>query len=532
VFVQNFLGWLGSKYLRHLGGHIYADREFIVCGEQHLTRREIFDQVDHLAYGLRRLGLIKGDRVATLLPACPEAVVALLLPWALGNIEVPLNPLLREYEVRNILQDCQARAVITTQRWFGHDYPAMLESILTDLPDLEWIIVAGAGEAVKVESTGVHFLPLEEVLALGSGRSRGRFSISPREIGRITYTSGTTGRPKGAVHTWDRLWRLAHPLNLLRLKPRVMRTVLFPFPLCYYTGVLVVVTTLLAGGKIVLQKRFNPGEMLRSMPRERVSLVSGSPTMFRLLLSTPGQENADFSSVRRVYLGTEICPPDLAQALHERFLCPLENVYATNETGNISWTGLRDSWEKTAKTVGKPLPGVQVQIVDRERKSLPVGAIGQVAVRGGQIMLGYYRDPELTARVLDPDGWFYTGDLGFLGEDGYLRLVGRGDDAITRGGQHIYPEEVETYLERHPAVWRAGVIGVDDLLGGESVWTYLQLYPGASLTSGEVLDFCRGQIAPFKIPDQVRFIERLPTTASGKVQRFRLREWAREELVE
>ena len=157
-------------YLRHFGGRIYPTREFVVCGKQRLTQREIFDQVDRLASGLRVLGLVKGDRVATLLPACPEAVVAFLLPWALGNFEVPLNPLLREHEMSHILKDCQARAVITTQRWFGHDYPAMLESILPDLPDLEWVIIVDSGWSGGGGRNGVRFLSLDEVLDLASSR--------------------------------------------------------------------------------------------------------------------------------------------------------------------------------------------------------------------------------------------------------------------------------------------------------------------------------------------------------------------------
>jgi acyl-CoA synthetase (AMP-forming)/AMP-acid ligase II len=176
--------------------------------------------------------------------------------------------------------------------------------------------------------------------------------------------------------------------------------------------------------------------------------------------------------------------------------------------------------------VGKPAAGVRVRIVDDERRPLPAGEAGEIAVQTAQMMVGYYRDPVLTAQFLDSNGWFYTGDLGTLGDDGYLRLTGRKKDVIVRGGYKIYAEEVEHYLEQHPAVRQAGVVGAPGGVGGEAVWAFLELAPGATLTDREVLDFCLGKIAPFKIPERVRFVERLPTTVTGKLQRFKLREMA------
>lgn len=522
MVVQRLLGWLGPQRLITLAHRLRPDSEFIIFYRQRLTRRQVFACVDRLAAGLQSLGVQKGDRVVTLLPACPEAVYTLFLPWVLGNVEVPLNPLLREHELRHILADCGARVVITTQSWYGHDYPAMLARLRTDLPDLHTIVVQGAdgGE-------GRTFFSLAEVMAFGKPLRRAK--ISPKEMGRITYTSGTTGQPKGVVHRRDGYWGLAQPAVAPHLSPRLLRCLLLPFPPCYYSGWLGVFAAFLAGGKVVLLDRFNPQHVLETIQREKVSQITGSPTMYRLLLRTPGQERYDLSSVRRVLFSTEPCPPDLAQALHERFGCPLENVYGANETGHMTWTGLNDPWERAATTVGKPVPGARVRIVDEERQSLPVGERGEIAVQTSQMMTGYYRDPELTAQVLDSEDWFYTGDIGYLGEDGYLRLVGRKGDVIIRGGQNIYPAEVEAYLDSHPAIRRAGVVGVPSKLGGEAVWAYLELHPGTTLTVKEVLDFCRGQIALFKIPEQVRFVERLPTTVTDKVQRFKLREMAAEE---
>lgn len=510
-----------SGHLIALARRLNPDGEFIVCGDERLSRRQVFANVRALAAGLQALGVQKGDRVVTLLPPCPEAVYALFLPWALGNVEVPLNPLLREHELRHILADCAARVVITTRSWYGQNYPALLARLLPDLPDLQAIVVRRADSG-----DGRTFFTLDEVMA--TERPLRQAKLSPRDLGRITYTSGTTGLPKGVMHTRDGYWGLARPAVLPRL--RRLRCVLLPFPLCYYSGYLGIGATLLAGGKVILMERFDPRRMLETIQQERVSQLAASPTMYRLLLQTPGQERYDLSSVQHIMLSTEPCPPELARALHERFRCTLENVYGSNEAGNITWTALDDPWERAATTVGRPVPGARVRVVDDERRPLPAGETGEIAIQTSQMMLGYYRDPELTAQVLDEKGWFYTGDLGYLGTDGYLRLTGRKKDLIIRGGQNVYPEEVEQYLQRHPAIRRAGVIGVPGGVGGEEVWAYLECYPGAHVTVAEVLDFCRGQIAPFKIPERVRFVERLPVTVTDKVQRFRLREMAAREL--
>ncbi|HFD40266.1 MAG TPA: hypothetical protein ENJ31_10545 [Anaerolineae bacterium] len=519
MIISGLLNRLGPRRWFALARRIRPEAEFLVTGEQRLTRREVFANVEALAAGLQALGFGPGDRLATLLPASPEALYALFLPWVLGTWEVPLNPLLREHELRHILADSGASAVLTTRRWYGYDHPATLARLMPHLPDLRAVIVQGDAAPTRAEQ-GAMFT-LDEVLT--AGRTLRPVQVAADQIGRITYTSGTTGQPKGVVHTWARYWNLAQPRAFLWLDPRVFRSVLFLFPLCYYHGLLTVVATLLAGGKLLLMDRFNPRRALDIIERERATMLVASPTMARLLLRVPGQEGRDLSSVRLIFVGTEICPPDLAQALHERFRCPLKNMYGSNETGYATWTGWRDSWQQAATTVGRPAPGARVRIVDDERRPLPRGQVGEVAVRTSQMMSGYHGDPALTAQALDAEGWFYTGDLGVLDDDGYLRLMGRKDDVIVRGGFKIYPDEVEHYLEQHPLIRRAGVVGRPGG-DGEAVWAFVELAPGATLTAAQVREFCLGQIAPYKIPEQVRFVERLPTTVSGKVQRFKLRE--------
>jgi acyl-CoA synthetase (AMP-forming)/AMP-acid ligase II len=443
----------------------------------------------------------------------------------LGTVEVQLNPLLREHELRHILTHCQANVVLTTQSWLGQDYPALLERLLPELPDLRTVVVRGAKEG-----DGRMFFPLHEVMARGNHLRKTPLSAS--DMKRITYTSGTTGMPKGVEHTWDQIWGLVRPAVAPRLDPRLSRSALVPFPMCYYSGLLGAILTLLSGGKLLLMDRFRARLAWELIEQERVTQVGCSPTMYRLMLRQRNQERYDASSVRIVSFGSEPMPPEVARALHERFQCPIEQHYGMNETGHISWSALDDPPEVAATTVGKPVPGARVRIVDDEGQDLPNGEPGEVVVKTSQMMLGYYQAPELTAQAFDQEGWFHTGDVGYFGEDGNLRLVDRKNDVIIRGGQNVYPAEVEAFLDLNPDIRRSGVIGVPADLGGEAVWAFVELEPGAELSAAEIRASCRGKIAGFKVPSQVRFVERMPLSVTDKVQRYKLRELAAEELVQ
>jgi acyl-CoA synthetase (AMP-forming)/AMP-acid ligase II len=392
---------------------------------------------------------------------------------------------------------------------------------------LRRVVVCGAGPGDLDRAAG--HIALDEIMA--PRRHLQPIPLAPADLTLISYTSGTSGLPKGVAHTRGRTLGLLTRAVRPDLARTPLRCLLLPFAPYHFAGTFGVVSTLLAGGKVALLDRFDPRQMLEIIQAERVTQAAAAPTMYRWLLRTPGQERYDLSSVRRLTFSTEPCPPDLAEALHVRFGCSLQNIYGTAESMIISWTGLDDPWERAATTVGRPAPGVSVRIVDDGRQPVAAGETGEIAVQTSQMMLGYYRDPALTAQVLDADGWFYTGDLGWLGEDGYLRLTGRKKDMLIRGGEKVYPEEVEHALERHPAVRRAGVIGVSGPAGGDAAWAFVELHAGASLTARAALDFARGQLAAFKVPEQVRFVERLPVTATGKVQRYRLRELAANQRI-
>ncbi len=532
MLIRRFVGLLPPQHLIALAWRVQPERELIVCGNRRLTRQQARAQVEALAGALQALGVRPGDRVATLLPACPEAVYALFLPWLLGSIEVPLNPLLGEEELGHCLADSGARVVLAARGWCGRDYRTMLARLRPQLPALETVLLQGEGPL------GTGELALGDLLT--GARPLRRMPISPREIGRLSYTSGTTGLPKGVAHTREAYWRLAHPSVSGRLDLSLLRCLLLPFPPYHYAGWLGVAATFLAGGKVVLLDRPNPQEALALIQRERVTQVGCSPTLARLLLAAAGgpaglrtaawgtlaadRGGYDLSSLRRITLGSEPCPPGLVQALHERLHCDVEAMYGMTETGIISWTALGDPWQRAAETVGRPAPGSQVRIVDDEHRPLPAGERGEVAVRSVQMMVGYWGDPSLTQRSFDREGWFYTGDVGWLDGEGYLHLVDRKKDLVIRGGENVAPAEVERILEAHPQVRRAAVIGVPGALG-EALWAYIE--PAAeALTARDLVEHCRGRLAPYQIPDQVRLLGRLPTTATGKVKKHELRRLA------
>ncbi len=413
MFIHHFAGRLGPQYLLRMARYIGG--EYLVSGDARYTRRQLLDRVDSLAAGLQALGVRKGDRVATLLPACPEALYAFLLPWALGTVEMPLDPALNEDALCRILAAGGAKVVLTTRNWQGHDLAARVAALRPRLPDLRYVLAQDEGGAAAFSIEG-----------LIAGKSPlWRASVSPSEVGHIVHTAGAGGRPKGVVHRRGACWALARPFAQERLVANAGQCLLLAYPLYRYPARLEALTALLAGARLVLAGDGDPQQLLALIRREQVTRLCGPPELYRRLLQVVEQAGGDLSTLQQVTLTGEPCPPGLAQALHERLHCRLEGYYWTTEGGLISCTGASEPWEHVAETVGRPLPGVELRIVDGRRRSLPVGEQGQVAVRSRQVMVGYHEDPVATASALDRDGWLYTGDEGLLGEDGCLRLTGR-----------------------------------------------------------------------------------------------------------
>jgi len=287
----------------------------------------------------------------------------------------------------------------------------------------------------------------------------------------------------------------------------------------------VVFQALLMGDRLVAMPRFHPREALRLVEEERVTILVAVPMMYQIMLGLEGFEQYDTSSLLICGTGAAPCPPHLAREIQRRFGCAVHIGFGATETGGgLAISSLADSAKQQAETVGRPLPDTEIKIVDDQGRELPPGEVGELACRSDGVMLGYYGAPEATAEVLDEEGWYYTGDLAMIDADGYLRIVGRKKDMIIRGGQNIYPAEIEGYLTSHPKIREAAVVGMPSTVGGESVWAFIILEDGVEMTAEEVLSYCRAELEPFKIPSRVRFMAEFPRSAAGKPQKFKLRE--------
>ncbi|MGA2977872.1 MAG: class I adenylate-forming enzyme family protein [Spirochaetia bacterium] len=516
------------------------DQEVLVCGPTRLTNKMLLARIEDLARGLAGLGIRKGDRIVALLPPGPEFVYLFFAASRLGAIILPLNTQLRERALKDILGDAHPLALVTAQ--------PVAPEVLQQAAGMRHIIQAGGeGNGLSLASLMKEGQPALPPVAL-----------APTDLLALMYTSGTTGKPKATMHTHRsliapavaslkvrELWSRPSTLRTLvevakavaRYRARLLRSIGRPQTFLStmgwhsITGLHVMLQGVLMGDRLVAMPRFHPEEALALVERERVTVLVAVPMAYQAMMALPGFSRFDTSSLLVCGTGAAPCPPSLAREIQQRFNCAVYIGFGMTEAaGGIAVGSLADTDAQQAETVGRPLPGIDTRIVDEQRHDLPLGEVGELAVRGDGVMMGYYQAPELTAEVIDEAGWLYTGDLATMDEKGYLRIVGRKKDLIIRGGQNIYPAEIESYLDSHPKIEEAAIVGVPAAVGGESVWAFLRLKENARMTAQEVLDYCRGALEPYKIPSQVRFVSEFPQAEPGKTQKLILRAMAAQEL--
>ncbi len=528
----------------------YADREAIVIGDARLTFGELGNRIDHLAAGLYKLGLKKGDVVVLFLPTCLEFVY---LYWALGKVGAvvaPVNPLSRRAEIGHILADSEATAVVFAPNVSGNNLLSILQTVQAedDLPNLQHLIVRG--DDVPEGMIAFDSLMTSEAPQPPEGVNE------PDDLWALLYTSGTTGKPKGVMHThrtaMGQILGIAKMMAAMTENPMSQIGSLVKLTLKYGTryvksagkqrGMLVMApiyataghyalrTATLAGDRYLATERFHPVRALEMIEQERPSMFVATPSMYRLILDVKDFDRYDMSSLLLTTSSMAYMPPGLAQRVRERFRCPLMIVYGSTEGGGITGTSLSDGKKVSTETVGRVTGDTKVKVVDNDHNELPRGEAGEIAVKHDGIMAGYYKAPDLTAEVLDDEGWYYTGDVGTMDEEGVVKIVGRKKDMIIRGGQNIFPPEIEHVINSHPAVHASAVVGVPSAIYGESVWAFVVPHEGQSLTAEDVLKHCRGALIAFKVPAEVRIIDELPLAAQMKVQKYKLREIAVQEL--
>jgi long-chain acyl-CoA synthetase len=496
------LARLGEENLAKFGEYVALHFE-----GRDLTNADQARAAGRIAGALRRLGVFPGDRVVVMLPNCPEVTQSYIGIWQAGGVIVPVIFLLGAEEVAHILAHSEAKVVITSS-----DMLWKVEAQIGALPTLDHVVLVDGGGDGRTLS-----------LAAETAGEPDRFETVEREdddVGVILYTSGTTGRPKGVALSHGNLAANARSAAMLFELDREDWAVAV-LPLSHSYGLTLMNAASILGTRAVLLRWFNPEEVLSTIQTFRATAMSGVPTMFVYLLNYPEAGRYDTTSMRVWGSGAAPLPVELVEPFERKFGGKLMEGYGLTEAAPVV-SAHRLSGVRKLGSVGPPIPGVQVTIQDDADRVLPTGELGEVCVKGPNVMLGYYRDPEETARTIR-GGWLHTGDVGRLDADGFLYIVERKKDLIIRGGFNIYPREVEEALYAFPKTAEAAVIGMPDPLMGEDVLAFVVLRDGATATAAEVMAFCEGRLARYKCPKQVRFVSALPKSPIGKILRKELR---------
>jgi fatty-acyl-CoA synthase len=512
----------------------YPNNEAIISRQQNLrlTYRELQQQVNQCARGLIKLGLQKGERLGIWSPNYAEWTITQFATSKLGVILVNLNPNYRTHELEYALQQSGCRAVIVAAPFKMSNYPAMIAEVAPRLPALQFIISLGTERYSD-------FRTWDELLTLGDDISDDELTARQSILQfddpiNIQYTSGTTGRPKGATLSHHNIVNNGYFVAALMRFTDKDRLVI-PVPLYHCFGMVMGNLGCMTHGATMIYPSpvFEPQAVLEAVEAERATALYGVPTMFIAELSHPEFATYDLTSLRTGVMAGAPCPVEVMKKVNsEMHMREVEICYGMTETSPVSFQTRADApFDKRVSTVGQVHPHVEVKIIDPHTNQIvPIGQKGELCTRGYSVMLGYWNNEEATRTSIDAARWMHTGDLAVMDAEGYVNIVGRIKDLIIRGGENIYPREIEEFLYTHPSIVDAQVLGVPDLKYGEEVMAWVKLQAGETLTVEDVQAFCRGKIAHHKIPRYVKFVEAFPMTVTGKIQKFVMREQSVREL--
>ncbi|MFD1406832.1 AMP-binding protein [Kroppenstedtia eburnea] len=519
-----------------------GDREGVVYPEKNLrwSYRRFREECNRAAKGLMKLGLKKGDHLAIWATNHPEWLVTQFATGKMGAVMITVNTNYRTRELEYLLRQSDTETLILMEEFKGVSYVEMLYEICPELADSE------PGQLCSER------LPkLKNVIFLGEERQPGMFlwsdllqmgdhlddtvlaerqaSLHPDDVINMQYTSGTTGFPKGVMLTHNNIINNGRNIaECMKLTPEDRMCIPVPFFHCFgcVLGILACVN---AGSTMVPVIQFDPLTVLRTVEAERCTALHGVPTMFIAELNHPQFSSFDLSSLRTGIMAGSNCPMEvMKRVMNDMGASEITIAYGQTESSPvIGQTRTDDPIERRVSTVGKKLPHVEVKIIDPATgEEVETGEQGELCTRGYHVMKGYYRMPEATRQAIDEEGWLHTGDLATLDEEGYLRITGRLKDMIIRGGENIYPREIEEFLYTRPKILDVQIVGVPDEKYGEEVMAFIRPKEGESLTIDEIREYCIGKIARYKIPRYMHLVDAYPMTASGKIQKFKLREQA------
>ncbi len=503
----------------------FGAREALVFPELGVrwTYAELRDRVDRLARGLIGLGIEAGERVAVLSPNSPDW---LLLDYALakiGAVLVTVNTGYRQHELAYLLRQGRVAALFAAAAYRGADYLAIARAAQeTGLPELRHIVEIG-GAAFDALRRGEAVDP--SVLAARQA------AVRPRDVVQIQYTSGTTGAPKGVMLTHHGTLNNAKLMGDRAGFDETSR-LLAVMPLFHTAGCVCNALGMLAqGGAFVGMTAFDAPAALALIGSERITVINAVPTIYLRLLAEPGVAEGVYraaSTLRTAFTGGTTIPPSMLVAMRDAFGAePMVIMGMTEASPLITQTRPEDGFERNSTSAGVPLPFTAIKIVGGDGAPVPLGAAGELCIQGYGVTPGYFDMPERTAEAIDPEGWLHSGDLATLEADGTLRIVGRTKDMVIRGGENLYPAEIENLLMLHPAVEQAQVVGVPDPEFGEEAFAFVVLRPEASITAADLREYSRASFSRHKVPRYIELVAEFPQTASGKVKKFELRDLAR-----
>ncbi|MFV3383749.1 AMP-binding protein [Pseudomonas sp. NY15354] len=518
----------------------HPDGEALVVRHQgqRYSWRQLAETVDGHARALMTLGVQLGDRVGIWAPNCAQWCILQLASAKVGAILVNINPAYRVGELEYVLRQSGCSWLVCADAFKTSDYHAMLLDLAPELhtstpgqltcerlPALRGVISLAANPPAG-------FLPWARLIERAGQTDLAAFEARQRSLQfdqpvNIQYTSGTTGAPKGATLSHYNILNNGYMVGA-SLGLTAQDRMVIPVPLYHCFGMVMANLGCITHGSTMIYPNdaFDPGLTLKAVAEERASILYGVPTMFIAMLDHPGRADLDLSSLRSGIMAGATCPIEVMRRVIEQMhMAQVQIAYGMTETSPVSLqTGPDDELELRVTTVGRTQPQLESKLVDEHGNIVPRGEIGELCTRGYSVMLGYWNNAQATQDAIDPAGWMHSGDLAVMDEQGYVRIVGRNKDMIIRGGENIYPRELEEFFYTHPAVADAQVIGIPCSRYGEEVVAWIKLHPGHSATAEELQGWCKARIAHFKVPRHYRFVEEFPMTVTGKVQKFRMRE--------
>ena len=521
-----------EKYIGHTFGSMLENvaeevpnKEALVFKDKRIIYSEFLDSVVRMAIVLKTLGIKRGDCVGVLFENCVEFFYVQQAILYIGAIFIPLSTRYRKYELTYMLKHSDAKCIFSVEKYLGTNFCDILKTIKKELPLLKNIVIKGETVPKWAES----FKDLYEAAKI---RKKSEFTwecIEPDSIASILYTSGSTGTPKGVMSSHEAMiWDSTRVCERLKIGSDDVFLMMLPCSHIFATFVLYT-NAVMSHSKIVIMESFKADQALQLQQEEGVTILYGVPTMFTLMLNHPDFNKYDLSANRTGYMSGASCPVELIRAVMQKLNCNISAAYGMSEGACITITEYEDDEYVKATTSGVPIRGLDLKIVDHEGKKVDQGVVGEITIKGKNLFLGYYKQPELTKEAFDEEGYFYTGDLGKLDENKRLILISRKKDMIIRGGFNVYPAEVEEQIGLINGIDGVAVVGISDKKLGEKICACVVAKDKSKNKADEIIAFCKEHMANYKVPDVIEFMSSFPLTSSEKIQKFKIKEMIAEK---